>query len=98
MKKVLAGLVTAITLLAPSVALAAKVVITCGSSGPDYDACQEGAQAWAGTSGHTVEVMPLPRDAGEQLTTLLLLLASKSSSVDVIRIDAVWPGVLASHL
>jgi trehalose/maltose transport system substrate-binding protein len=97
MKKVLAGLVAAVTLVTPSLALAEKIVIACGSVGKEADLCKEGAEAWAKKTNNTVELMTVPQDAGQQLAQFQQLLAAGSSDVDVIRIDVVWPGLVANH-
>ena len=97
MKKVLAGLVAAATLIAPAVALAEKLVIACGSVGQEADVCKQGAEAWAKKTGNTVELMGVPQDAGQQLAQFQQLLAANSSDVDVIRIDVVWPGLMANN-
>jgi trehalose/maltose transport system substrate-binding protein len=97
MKKVLAGLVAAVTLITPGLALAEKVVIACGSVGKEADLCKQGAEAWAKKTNNTVELMSVPQDAGQQLAQFQQLLAAGSSDVDVVRIDVVWPGLVANH-
>jgi trehalose/maltose transport system substrate-binding protein len=96
MKKVLAGLVAVATVVAPGLALAEKLVIACGSVGQEADVCKQGADAWAKKTGNTVELMSVPQDASQQLTQFQQLLAANSSDVDVIRIDVVWPGIVAN--
>ncbi|MBN1203625.1 MAG: ABC transporter substrate-binding protein [Myxococcaceae bacterium] len=97
MKKVLAGLVAVAALSTPSVALAEKIVIACGALGQEADVCKQGAEAWAKKAGHTVELMSVPTDAGQQLAQFQQLLAAGSSDIDVVRIDVVWPGIVANH-
>ncbi|WP_224249803.1 ABC transporter substrate-binding protein [Hyalangium gracile] len=97
MKKVLAGLAAAATFIAPSLALAEKLVIACGSVGQEADVCKQGAEAWAKKTGNTVELMSVPQDAGQQLAQFQQLLAAGSADVDVIRIDVVWPGLMANN-
>jgi trehalose/maltose transport system substrate-binding protein len=97
MKKVLAGLVAVAALVTPGLARAEKLVIACGSVGKEADLCKQGAEAWAKKAGHTVELMSVPQDAGQQLAQFQQLLAAGSSDVDVIRIDVVWPGLMANH-
>jgi trehalose/maltose transport system substrate-binding protein len=98
MKKVLAGLIAAVALVAPGSASAEKLVIACGSVGQEADICRQGAEAWAKKTGHTVELMSVPTDAGQQLAQFQQLLAAGSSDLDVVRIDVVWPGIVANHL
>lgn len=97
MKKVLAGLVAAVALTTPGLALAEKLVIACGSVGKEAELCKQGADAWAKKTGNTVELMSVPQDAGQQLAQFQQLLAAGSSDVDVIRADVVWPGLLANY-
>jgi trehalose/maltose transport system substrate-binding protein len=97
MKKVLAGLAAAFTLVAPGAALAEKLVIACGSVGQEADVCKQGAEAWAKKTNNTVELMGVPQDAGQQLAQFQQLLAASSPDLDVIRIDVVWPGLMANN-
>jgi trehalose/maltose transport system substrate-binding protein len=98
MKKVLAGLIAAVALVTPGLASAEKLVIACGSVGQEADICKQGAEAWAKKSGHTVELMSVPTDAGQQLAQFQQLLAAGSTDLDVVRIDVVWPGIVANHM
>ncbi|HYO57944.1 ABC transporter substrate-binding protein [Archangium sp.] len=97
MKKVLAGLVVAVALVTPRLAQAEKLVIACGSVGQEQEVCKQGAEAWAKKTGHTVQVMSVPTDAGQQLAQFQQLLAAGSSDLDVVRIDVIWPGIVANH-
>jgi trehalose/maltose transport system substrate-binding protein len=76
---------------------AKKLIIACGSVGTEAELCKSGAEAWAKKTGNTVELMSVPQDAGQQLAQFQQLLAAGSSDVDVIRIDVVWPGLVANH-
>ncbi|HEX7128023.1 MAG TPA: ABC transporter substrate-binding protein [Thermodesulfobacteriota bacterium] len=84
--------------LAPVAAAAATVSITCGSVGVQFELCRSGAEAWARQSGHRVRVVSTPRASNEVLALYLQLLAAGSRDIDVLRIDSVWPGLLAPHL
>jgi trehalose/maltose transport system substrate-binding protein len=86
--------------LAPSLARAqgATVSVACGSVGAEFDLCKTGAEAWAKKTGNQIRVVNVPKDSNEQLALFQQLLSSKSSEIDVIRIDVVWPGLLAQHL
>ena len=76
----------------------ATVSVACGSVGAEYDLCKTGAEAWAKKTGNQVNVVSVPKDSNEQLALFQQLLSQKSNKMDVIRIDVVWPGLLASHL
>lgn len=97
MKKVLAGLVAAAAIITPELAQAEKIVIACGSVGQEQELCTQGAQAWAKKTGHTVQIMSVPTDAGQQLAQFQQLLAAGSTDLDVVRIDIIWPGIVANH-
>jgi trehalose/maltose transport system substrate-binding protein len=87
-------------LLTPSRAAAqgATVSVACGSVGAEFDLCKTGAEAWAKKTGNQVKVVNVPKDSNEQLALYQQLLSSKSNEIDVLRIDIVWPGLLAQHL
>ncbi len=83
---------------APRAAQGATVAVACGSVGAELDLCKSGAEAWARKTGNRVEMVSVPKDSNEQLALYQQLLSSRSSKVDVIRMDVVWPGLLANHL
>jgi trehalose/maltose transport system substrate-binding protein len=76
----------------------ATVSIACGSVGVEFDLCKSGAEAWAKKTGNQVKVVSTPKESNEILAQYQQLLSSGASDIDVLRIDIVWPGVLARHL
>ena len=74
------------------------VSVACGSVGAEFDLCKTGAEAWSKKTGNQVKVVSVPKDSNEQLALFQQLLSQKSGEIDVIRIDVVWPGLLAQHL
>jgi trehalose/maltose transport system substrate-binding protein len=82
---------------APSPGSAATLAISCGAVGLELQLCQDGANAWAGQSGHEVEVISTPNSATERLALYQQILAANSSDIDVFQIDVIWPGILANH-
>ncbi|PTL77299.1 ABC transporter substrate-binding protein [Vitiosangium sp. GDMCC 1.1324] len=98
MSKFLAGLVVALTFVAPRHALAEKISIACGSVGQEQEVCRQGAEAWAKKTGHTINLVSVPTAADQQLAQFQQLLAAGSPDVDVYRIDVVWPGIVGNHL
>lgn len=90
--------VLAIGLTAPLAGQAASVAITCGSVGIEYRLCQEGAEAWAAETGHTVELVPSPGATNDRLALFQQLLAAGSPDIDVFQVDVIWPGILGRHL
>ena len=89
-----AGLVTA----RGAAAAQATVSVACGSVGAEFNLCKTGAEAWAKKTGNQVNVVSVPKDSNEQLALFQQLLSQKSGKIDVLRIDVVWPGLLAQHL
>jgi len=83
---------------ARSAAAQATVSVACGSVGAEFDLCKTGAEAWAKKTGNQIKVVSVPKDSNEQLALFQQLLSQKSGEIDVIRIDVVWPGLLAAHL
>ena len=77
---------------------AVTVSVACGSVGAEYDFCKQGAEAWAKKTGNQVRVVSVPKDSNEQLALYQQLLSQRSSEIDVLRIDVIWPGLLAQNL
>jgi trehalose/maltose transport system substrate-binding protein len=94
----LAVALPAIGLLAARPAAAATVSIACGSVGIEFDLCKSGAEAWAKRTGNEVRIVSTPKESNEILALYQQLLSARSADIDVLRIDVVWPGLLAPHL
>jgi trehalose/maltose transport system substrate-binding protein len=74
------------------------ISIACGSVGIEFDLCKTGAETWAKKTGNTVRVVSTPKESNEILALYQQLLSARSGDIDVLRIDVVWPGLLAQHL
>lgn len=93
------GLATSIVLgTLPAVTVAAEVTVFCSSSGVELQLCREGTSSWAEKTGNTVNVVTLPAGWDDVLPLYQQLLASKSTDVDVLILDTIWPGALKDHL
>ena len=79
-------------------ASAATITIACGSSGNELEFCKKHADAWARRTGNEVRTFSPPNNPTEALALYRQLLGAKSTDIDIILIDAVWPGVLKDHL
>jgi len=79
-------------------AQAVEITITCGPSGSDVEFCLKHAQAWAAKTGNTIQNFSPPNSPTEKLALYRPLFAAKSSDIDVVQIDTVWPGLLKDHL
>ena len=77
---------------------AATVTIACGASAPEIEHCMKHAEAWARKTGHTVRNYTQPASATAALAVYRQLFAAKSSDIDIIRVDIIWPGILKDHL
>jgi trehalose/maltose transport system substrate-binding protein len=91
---VLIGLVSA---MLPAVASGATVTIVCGALVAGFEACREGAQAWAQARGHQVRVI---HSTGNSIAQRLFrdLLAARDDDVDVFEIYIDSAGALAKNL
>ena len=74
------------------------VSIACGSVGIEFDVCKAGAEAWAKKTGNQVNVVSTPKESNEILALYQQLLSARSGDIDVLRIDTIWPGLLAPNL
>lgn len=79
-------------------AQAATVTISCGSVGQDFEFCKKHTDEWAKKTGNTVKLFTAPQSTTDILALYRQLFAAKSSDIDVIMADVVWPGILKDHL
>jgi trehalose/maltose transport system substrate-binding protein len=93
----LTTLLTATVLVTPA-ASQTTVSIACGSVGIEFDVCKNGSEAWAKKTGNQVRVVSTPKESNEILALYQQLLSARSGDIAVLRIDTVWPGLLASNL
>lgn len=77
---------------------AAALKVACSGLGQELELCKSAAAAWATKTGNEVNVVSMPNDGSERLALYQQLLSAKSENVDVVQLDVVWPGLLASHL
>ena len=77
---------------------AATITIACGGTGPDFEFCKRNAEEWAKKSGNAVKLFSQPSSTTDSLALYRQLFAAKSSDIDVIMVDVVWPGVVKDHL
>jgi trehalose/maltose transport system substrate-binding protein len=60
--------------------------------------CFKYAQEWAKQTGNTVRNFSPPSSVPDKLALYRQLFAAKSTDIDVLQIDLVWPGLLKDHL
>jgi trehalose/maltose transport system substrate-binding protein len=90
--------VAALALGAASGAQAVTITIACGSNAADLQFCGTYAQEWGKAHGHEVKLYTPPASTTDNLALLRQQFAAKSSDVDVLGVDVVWPGVIKDHL
>lgn len=88
----------AVMLLLGGAASAAEVTISCGSTGQDFEICKKMTDEWAVKTGNTVKLFTTPNSTTDILALFRQQFGAKSSEVDVILVDVVWPGVIKEHL
>ena len=79
-------------------AQAATITISCGSVGQDFEFCKKHTEAWAKKTGNTVKLFTIPNSTTDILALFRQMFAAKSSDLDVINVDVVWPGIIKDHL
>jgi trehalose/maltose transport system substrate-binding protein len=77
---------------------AATITISCGSNAADVEFCGKFAEDWGKKNGHKVKMYTPPQSSTDNLALLRQQFAAKSSELDVVMIDVVWPGVIKDHL
>lgn len=95
------GLLMVMTLALPGTrveAAGARISIACGAVGVELTLCREAAQQWAQQTGNSVTIVNTPNSSSDRFALYVQLLASRSPEIDVLQIDVVWPGMLATHL
>ena len=93
-----AALVAAALPLTMMTAHAATITISCGSVGQDFEFCKKETAEWAQKTGNEVKLFTIPNSTTDILALFRQMFAAKSTDLDVINVDVVWPGVLKDHL
>lgn len=74
------------------------LTVSCGTVGQDFDFCKKAADDWAAKTGNTVKFLTIPQSTSDILGLFRQMFAAKSTDLDVLTIDVVWPGILKDHL
>lgn len=79
-------------------AQAATITISCGSVGQDFEFCKKHTDEWAKKTGNTVNLFTAPQSTTDILALYRQLFAARSTDIDIIMTDVVWPGQIKDHL
>lgn len=105
MRGLIASLLLALALWVPAwgpsgqaAAQPVRLSISCGALGVELKLCTEAVEEWMRRTGHEVTIVTTPNSSTDRLALYLQMLASGADDIDVLQIDVVWAGILASHL
>lgn len=82
----------------PARAAGVELTIWCGSIGQDLEFCKKDADRWASQTGNTVKYLSIPAAETDTLAYLRKVIAERSTPLDVVMIDVVWPGIFKDDL
>src|SRR5215207_2991033 len=74
------------------------ITVACGTVGQDFEFCKKAADEWSAKTGNTVKHLTIPQSTSDILGLFRQMFAAKSTNLDVLTVDAVWPGIIKSHL
>jgi trehalose/maltose transport system substrate-binding protein len=94
--KLLAGLLTSVTLVAGA-AQAAELSVVSGDTGNGLAFLQEQLDKFEAATGHTVTVVPMPSSTTDQFGQYRLWLAAGNTDIDVYTTDVIWAPQLADQ-
>ena len=77
---------------------AVTLTMDCGGVGLDFELCSELVQQFAARTGYTVIPKLTPQNATLRLHLLRELFLTRSTGMDVVMVDVIWPGMLADDL
>ncbi|MDB5896136.1 MAG: transporter substrate-binding protein [Rhodoferax sp.] len=75
-----------------------SITVSCGTVGQDFEFCKKATDEWSKKTGNTVKHLTIPQSTSDILGLLRQMFAAKSTDVDVVTIDVVWPGSIKAHL
>jgi trehalose/maltose transport system substrate-binding protein len=94
--KLLAGLLTSVTLVAGA-AQAAELSIVSGDTGNGLQFLQSQLDKFTEETGHTVTIVPMPSSTSDQFGQYRLWLAAGNADIDVYTTDVIWAPQLADQ-
>jgi trehalose/maltose transport system substrate-binding protein len=88
----------ALGLALSSAQAAVTLTVSCGTVGQDFEFCKKATDEWSKKTGNSVKHLTIPQSTSDILGLFRQMFAAKSSDVDVITVDVVWPGTIKAHL
>ncbi|CAN5732389.1 ABC transporter substrate-binding protein [soil metagenome] len=74
------------------------LTVSCGTVGQDFEFCKKAADEWSAKTGNTVKHLTIPQSTSDILGLFRQLFAAKSTDLDVLTVDVVWPGIIKDSL
>jgi trehalose/maltose transport system substrate-binding protein len=74
------------------------LTISCATVGQDFEFCKKAADEWSAKTGNSVKHLTVPQSTSDVLGLFRQMFAAKSTDLDVLNIDVVWPGIIKDHL
>ncbi len=84
--------------MGPALAAGVTITISCGTVGQDFDFCKKAGDEWAAKTGNSVKHLTIPQSTSDILGLFRQMFAAKSTDLDVLNVDVVWPGIIKDHL
>jgi trehalose/maltose transport system substrate-binding protein len=66
--------------------------------GQDFEFCKKAAEEWSAKTGNTVKHLTIPQSTSDILGLFRQMFAAKSTDLDVLTVDVVWPGIIKDQL
>ena len=74
------------------------ITIACGTVGQDFEFCKKAADEWSAKTGNSVKHLTIPQSTSDILGLFRQMFAAKSTDLDILNVDVVWPGIIKDHL
>lgn len=96
LKKLLAGMLASVTLLAGPIS-AAELSIVSGDTGTGLEFLRSQLDRFEQETGNTVTIVPMPSSTTDQFGQYRLWLAAGNTDIDVYQTDVIWAPQLADQ-
>lgn len=96
-KKISYASVLAAAIASATAAQAATVSLVSGATGNDIEILKQLVAPWEKSSGHSLNIVPMPSSTTDQFAQYRLWLAAGNSDIDVYLTDVIWAPQLADQ-